>query len=670
MVGRKRLLGAARRRVAAAVGEALSPVAARLDEVNHRVLHLDGALQRASADAVERSTATDRRFDAVMARLAEIAARLDRQRADTAAVARTLAALVDQVAWVDPPNPPADGPLVTVVCPLHDRAREFERALASVRAQTYPRWELVVVDDGSNDIDAEILARWQSDDRVRVLRTERSGSAAARNRGLTEARGDLIAYLDADNTFHATYLARVADAFARHPDAAWSLATQLVEGAPGVAPAVRDDRHDVDLLAAANYADVNAVAHRRALTDRAGRFDPRFARLADWDLAQRFAAEAGEPLRIAAVGSTYRTSGPDRISSTVPLHPHRERLRARGRGRPAEGLRVMAAEWHFPQVSEMYVRADIVGLQALGAHVEAWSQDEVAVRYEPDVPVHRGDLAEAIAAVRPHVVLTHWLNKGAEYRPVVREAGLPLAVRGHGFDHDHGVIDGLLDDPAVVVHLFPHLMATRTAHPRLRALPVAFDQERFPPATGKDRSLVVRTGVALETKDYDAFFEVAERCPDHRFVLALCHAYQVEEQLEQIMARRDERGSPVEVLVDVPPGKAAEIVAGAGVYLHTHGTTVTYGMSVSIAEAMGTGCYVLGRQLPGMAEYLGDGGDVYSDPAHAAALVQQTRHWDERRWNHVWRAAADRAHVHFGAADVAATMLTQWRDVLGVRAPA
>jgi glycosyltransferase involved in cell wall biosynthesis len=110
-------------------------------------------------------------------------------------------------------------------------------------------------------------------------------------------------------------------------------------------------------------------------------------------------------------------------------------------------------------------------------------------------------------------------------------------------------------------------------------------------------------------------------------------------------------------------------VAEAGIYLHTHGTRVTYGMSVSIAEAMGTGCYVLGRDLPGMAPYLGDAGDVYRDPAHAAALVQQTRHWEDQRWARVWRTAADRAHVHFGAADVAGTMLAQWRDVLGVRAP-
>jgi glycosyltransferase involved in cell wall biosynthesis len=669
MAGRDFLTRAVRRLLAGPLAEALTPLATRVDEVNHLVAHVDGGLQQAAARERDRDAPIHEHLEVLAARQAHILERLDGQRSDAIALAHTLAAIADQVAWLDPPEPAADGPLVSVVCPVRNRAALFERALASVRAQTYPRWELLVVDDGSDDIGAAALERWQSDERVRVERIERRGSTAARNRALADARGEIVAYLDADNTFHPTYLARVVDTFDRHPDASWSLAAQLIEGDGDRPMAVRHDRHPVDSLATGNFVDLNAVAHRRSLLDQAGPFDVGFARLGDWDLAQRFAAVAGEPARIAALGSTYRAGGNDRISATVPLHPHHERMRARGRGRPAEGLRVLAAEWHYPQVSEMYVRSDIVGLQTLGAHVEAWSQDEVAVAYEPDLPVHRGDLADAIAAVRPHIVLTHWLHKGAEYRATTAAAGVPLAVRGHGFDHDHAVIDDLLDDPAVAVHLFPHLAATRAAHPRLLTLPVAFDQDRFAPAPGKDRRLVVRTGVALDSKDYDGFFAVAERCPDHRFVLVLCHAYLAEEQLDGIVARRDARNAPVEIVVDLPPVKTAELVAEAGIYLHTHGTDVTYGMSVSIAEAMGTGCYVLARDLPGMAKFLGDAGDLYRDPAHAAALVQQTRHWDDQRWNQVWHTAADRAHVHFGAAEVAATMLDQWRDALGVRAP-
>lgn len=655
----------------------------RLDRINHWVVHIDARQQElAGLGHLDDEVRVQRNHHD--AEIGELRQRLDglthelrvtwsqAEARDVmhgellASVARTAAALTEQVAWIDPPRPPDDGPLVTVVCPVRDRAALFDRALASVRAQTYPNWECVVVDDGSRDVDDQVVARWGADPRVRVIRTPPRGPGAARNRALADSTGEIVAYLDADNTFHPTYLARVVDALDRHVGASWTLATQLVVGAGTVA--VRDDRHDVGTLDEGNFIDVNAVAHRRSLIDRVGHFDPSLHRLGDWDLAQRFAAAAGDPTRITAAGSTYDTRRADSISRRVPLHPHHRRLLDRARGMPAEGLRVLFAEWHFPQVSESYVRADLVGLRALGAHVEAWSEEDVAVPYEPGVPVHRGDLRAAIDDVRPDVVVTHWLNIGDGYRSVVAEAGVPLAVRGHGFEFDPAVIDDLLDVPGVVVQSFPHLADLYGhPHPRLVRLPVGFDEDLFPPATDKDRRLVVRTGAALRTKDYDCFFEVAARCPQHRFVLALCRAYQVEHQLDEILARRDELGAPVEIVVDLPHEKAADLVASAGIYLHTHGTSHPIGMPISIAEALGTGCYVLCRELPGMADYLGCAGDLYRDAPHAAALVQQTVHWDDDRWAHQWRAASDRAHINYGASDVALTMLRQWRDVLGVR---
>jgi glycosyltransferase involved in cell wall biosynthesis len=300
--------------------------------------------------------------------------------------------------------------------------------------------------------------------------------------------------------------------------------------------------------------------------------------------------------------------------------------------------------------------------------VDVWSESDVAVAYEPDAPLHRGDLADAIAAVDPAIVLTHWLHIGAQYRPVVRAAGLPMAVRGHGFDHDPAVLHGLLDDPGVMVHLFPHLAGAH--HPRRRPLPVAFDQDRYAPRPDKDRRLVVRTGVGLRTKDYETFLTAAARCPDHRFVLSLCHAYLVEDQTEEVVARRDELDAPVEIIVDAPVDEVVDLVGRAGIYLHTHGRTHTYGMSVSIAEALGTGCYVVAPDLPGMRAYVGHAADLYADAGTAAALIQQTVHWDDDRWRAQWRSASDHVHQAYGATDVAETMLDQWREVLGVRPPA
>jgi glycosyltransferase involved in cell wall biosynthesis len=648
-------------------------LAERLDRNYHWIVTVD-ARQQELAAVVASVEAAMGRVAAMEQQLAGLTAGLARveefQRADLhgdiRAVGRTLAVASEQLATLDPPVV-ENGPLVSVVCPVHARPDLVDRAIAEVAAQTYGRWELLLVDDGAPGVTDADAARWRSAPGVTLLRSEHRGVSAARNLALAAATGDVVAYLDVDNTWHPTYLARVVDALARRPDAGWTVAAQLVQR-PGAVPAVRDDRRSRTVLQRHNFVDLNALAHRRGLLDVVGGFDEARARLGDWDLVLRLTAVAGDPVRIAAIGSVY-DDAPDhrRISTSTPLHPHLAVLRDRGRGRPAKGLRVLFAEWHYPQASEQYVRSDLIGLQALGAHVEVWSESDVAVSYPPDAPLHRGDLAEAIAAVRPDIVVTHWLHIGAQYRPVVRDAGLPLAVRGHGFDHQPGVLAGLLDDPGVAVHLFPHLAGV--PHPRQRSLPVAFDQDRYPPAADKDRRLVVRTGVGLHTKDYDTFFAAAAACPDHRFVLSLCRGYLVEDQTDEIVARGAELGAPVEILVDAPLDEVTDLVGRAGIYLHTHGRKHVYGMSISIAEALGTGCYVIAPDLAGMRGYVGHAGDLYADAAGAAALVQQTVHWDDDRWRQQWCRAADRAHLHHGSRDIAEAMLDQWREVLGVRPP-
>jgi hypothetical protein len=125
--------------------------------------------------------------------------------------------------------------------------------------------------------------------------------------------------------------------------------------------------------------------------------------------------------------------------------------------------------------------------------------------------------------------------------------------------------------------------------------------------------------------------------------------------------------SPAEIMVDAPVHDVADLVSRAGIYFHTHGRDHAYGMSVSIAEALGTGCYVIAPDLPGMRGYVGAAADLYDDAAGGAALVQQTVHWDDARWTGQWLRATDHAHVNFGAAEVADVMVDQWREVLGVR---
>ena len=86
---------------------------------------------------------------------------------------------------------------VSFVVPVHDGARYLAECLQSILSQTAPPLEVIVVDDGSTDESADIARSFGPP--VRYLHQPHSGAASARNRGTAEARGDLIAFLDADD---------------------------------------------------------------------------------------------------------------------------------------------------------------------------------------------------------------------------------------------------------------------------------------------------------------------------------------------------------------------------------------------------------------------------------------------------------------------------------------
>jgi len=99
-------------------------------------------------------------------------------------------------------------PRVTVLMPVRDAARTVGRAINGVRAQTFGDWELLAVDDGSEDETPGILeAAAVTEPRVRVLRRPREGIVAALNAGLSAARGEFFARMDADDEMHPERLA-------------------------------------------------------------------------------------------------------------------------------------------------------------------------------------------------------------------------------------------------------------------------------------------------------------------------------------------------------------------------------------------------------------------------------------------------------------------------------
>ncbi len=98
-------------------------------------------------------------------------------------------------------------PRVSVVIPLYQTERYIGEAVGSVLAQTYSDFEVLVIDDGSRDDGPSIVGRI-ADPRIRLIRQSNRGLAGARNTGIREARGKYIAFLDADDRWYPTKLAR------------------------------------------------------------------------------------------------------------------------------------------------------------------------------------------------------------------------------------------------------------------------------------------------------------------------------------------------------------------------------------------------------------------------------------------------------------------------------
>lgn len=107
-------------------------------------------------------------------------------------------------------------PLISCIVPVFNGARYLAEALDSILNQTYRPIEIIVIDDGSTDQSAAVIRSYG--DRIRCFYQDNAGPAKARNRGLSEASADFIAFLDADDLWHPEKLDRQSARFRSRPE--------------------------------------------------------------------------------------------------------------------------------------------------------------------------------------------------------------------------------------------------------------------------------------------------------------------------------------------------------------------------------------------------------------------------------------------------------------------
>jgi len=190
----------------------------------------------------------------------------------------------------------ADGPVVSVVVPVyHPDPALLRSAVASVRRQTYPRWELCLCDDGTDDpaVTALLDQLAKQDPRVRVTALARNGGiSAATNQALAVASGQWVAFMDQDDELAPDALAAVATAVIEDPtvDLVYTDDDKIDREGRRFGPQFKPD-WDPDLLLAMCYFS-HLVAMRRSLVDEVGGLRSSFDGSQDWDLALRVSERA------------------------------------------------------------------------------------------------------------------------------------------------------------------------------------------------------------------------------------------------------------------------------------------------------------------------------------------------------------------------------------------
>jgi len=176
--------------------------------------------------------------------------------------------------------------LVSVVIPCYKQAHFLPEALESVLSQTYRDIEIIVVDDGSPDNTAEVVARYPA---VQCVRQQNRGLAEARNAGFRASSGEYLLFLDADDRMTPNAVEAHLSCFAKHPEAGFVVGDIdhiALNGSYVGSPRwpILEANHYEELLKVNHVANTIAVMFRRSVIERAGGFKPSCSPAEDYEI--------------------------------------------------------------------------------------------------------------------------------------------------------------------------------------------------------------------------------------------------------------------------------------------------------------------------------------------------------------------------------------------------
>ena len=192
----------------------------------------------------------------------------------------------------------SDLPLISCIIPTFNRADKITRAVTSVLIQTWPRLELIIVDDRSTDNTREVVQSLaEKDSRIIYLLNPGKGATSARNYAINHASGEFFAFLDDDDQWLPAKLEKQMACFQKHPDAGLVFtafkryaANQMTRRHPSRLSRIRSNKI-TDRLLKQNFITTSAILVKKDVFQQVGLFDTKQKSFQDWEFLTRISLE-------------------------------------------------------------------------------------------------------------------------------------------------------------------------------------------------------------------------------------------------------------------------------------------------------------------------------------------------------------------------------------------
>lgn len=338
---------------------------------------------------------------------------------------------------------------VSVIMPTYNRENVIKNAIDSVISQTFSSYELIIIDDGSTDGTENFLKNEYNslltDKKIKYIKTNNNGVSKARNIGLNNSNGNVIAYLDSDNIWHPDYLEKMIYVLDKSNSMMAYSAIKVHDNTKSVS-ITRESTFDRTKLLEGNYIDLNIFMHKKSLFDKFGGFDEELTRLVDWDLILRY-TENYEPYFLNEIlAEYYLDSSLNNISHTVNLDENKEKIMDKYSitkvAKKQNKLNIAYVLWDFPAFSQTFVINELRWLVENGYNVKVFYSVDPDKKADIDFDLeyykinNELDLENRLKEYSADVIHTHFVYPAGTLLtyPLAEKLKIPFTIFAHAID--------------------------------------------------------------------------------------------------------------------------------------------------------------------------------------------------------------------------------------------